>query len=96
MSLTRIVCVCGCVAVVLSSDCETRSGAYNFRKSWKHYEECVELIKTLSEKSPYFTNLACSLNVGIGFFHFFISGTSPRLSSRPVVIVVIVPTAKRF
>ncbi|ELR21780.1 tetratricopeptide repeat domain containing protein [Acanthamoeba castellanii str. Neff] len=47
--------------------------AYNFRKSWKHYEECVELIKTLSEKSPYFTNLACSLNVGIGFFHFFIS-----------------------
>lgn len=48
-------------------------GAYNFRKSWKHYEECVELIKTLSEKSPYFTNLACSLNVGIGFFHFFIS-----------------------
>ncbi len=37
----------------------------------------MELIKTLSEKSPYFTNLACSLNVGIGFFHFFISGTSP-------------------
>jgi hypothetical protein len=46
----------------------------------------VALIKTLPEKSPYFTNLACSLNVGIGFFHFFISGTqgsSTTLSLRP-------------
>lgn len=48
-------------------------GAYNFRKSWKLYEECVALLKSLPPTSPSYCNLACSINVGVGFFHFFIS-----------------------
>ncbi|KAL6047520.1 hypothetical protein QOT17_021564 [Balamuthia mandrillaris] len=65
---------------------------YNIRKSWKLFEECQQLSSRITLKEvedsgeenkietakQYVERLQCSINFGVGFFHFMISVIPPQ------------------
>jgi len=59
-------------------------GVLDFRRSWKTYSDAADIIKTLTppgqeynDELPLFKEIKCSVDFGMGVFHFGVSSVPP-------------------